>query len=179
IGLNNINIEKEELCKLKKCKEDLRLRLTVLMYIMGNKNESTKILDILKYSNKIKDNCKLLLNYIDEGIDINKLNIKIYLNKIGKDNLKDTVYLKSILEKCLEKYDEDNYIYRINKNIDEIETNKECYCLHDLKINGKDLQLMGYKGKDIGIKLNEILHIVMEYPNLNNKENIIKLLKSV
>lgn len=179
IGLNNINIKKSDLNKLKECKLDLKLRLAILIYIMGNKNETIKILDILKYSNKIKDNCKLLLDYMNEEINTDKLNIKIYLNKIGKDNLNDVIYLKSILKKGLENLNEDNYIYRINKNIAIIEANKECYSLKDLKINGKDLQELGYKGKEIGIKLNEILYMVMNQPNLNNKENILKLLKSV
>ena len=57
--------------------------------------------------------------------------------------------------------------------------NNECYLLKDLKINGRDLEKLGYKGKEIGIKLNQILDIVMKEPNLNNKENIIKLLKYV
>ncbi|MBQ1793656.1 MAG: hypothetical protein II006_03275, partial [Peptostreptococcaceae bacterium] len=88
-------------------------------------------------------------------------------------------YLKSILKKCLKNVDEDNYSDRINKIIEEIEKNNECYLLKDLKINGRDLEKLGYKGKEIGIKLNQILDIVMKEPNLNNKENIIKLLKYV
>lgn len=179
IGLNNIHIEKSELIKLKECKNDISLRLTILIHIMSNKVEAIKLLDILKYSNKIKDNCINLLEYIDEDIYIDKLTVKRYLNKIGKENLNNVIYLKSILKKCLKNVYEDNYSDRINKIIEEIEKNNECYLLKDLKINGRDLEKLGYKGKEIGIKLNQILDIVMKEPNLNNKENIIKLLKYV
>ena len=164
IGLNNIHIEKSDLIKLKECKNDISLRLTILIHTM---------------SNKIKNNCINFLEYIDEDIYIDKLTVKRYLNKIGKENLNNVIYLKSILKKCLKNVDEDNYSDRINKIIEEIEKNNECYLLKDLKINGRDLEKLGYKGKEIGIKLNQILDIVMKEPNLNNKENIIKLLKYV
>ena len=179
IGLNNIHIEKSDLIKLKECKNDISLRLTILIHTMSNKIEAIKLLDILKYSNKIKNNCINFLEYIDEDIYIDKLTVKRYLNKIGKENLNNVIYLKSILKKCLKNVDEDNYSDRINKIIEEIEKNNECYLLKDLKINGRDLEKLGYKGKEIGIKLNKILDIVMKEPNLNNKENIIKLLKYV
>ncbi len=179
IGLNDIHIEKLDLIKLKECKNDIVLRLTILIYIMSNINEAIKLLDILKYSNKIKNNCINLLKYIDEDISIDKLKVKRYLNKIGKENLNNVIYLKSILKKCLKNIDEDNYSDRINKIIEEIEKNDECYLLKDLKINGKDLEKLGYKGKEIGIKLNQILDIVMKEPNLNDKDTILKLLKYV
>ena len=55
IGLNNIHIEKSDLIKLKECKNDISLRLTILIHTMSNKIEAIKLLDILKYANKIKN----------------------------------------------------------------------------------------------------------------------------
>lgn len=179
IGLNNVKIEKSDLYKLKKCKNDIKLRLVVLIYIMSNKKESIKILDILKYSNEIKDNCTTLLNYIDDDIKCDKLNIKLYLNKIGKSSLMDIIYLKVILKNCLKNEYEDNYMDRISKIIEDIEINNECYTLKGLELNGNDLKNLGYEGKEIGSKLNEILYIIMKEPRLNNKENLIELLKYV
>lgn len=176
IGLKNININKSELIKIKTCKKNIVLRLSILLCIMSNEKEAIRILDILKYSNKIKDNCKLLLKYINEEIYPDKINVKIYLNKIGKDNLNDVIYLKTILQKGLKDDNKDNYMYRISKNIEEIEKNKECYSLKELSINGKDLQKLGYKGKEIGIKLNQILDMVIKEPNLNDKDVLIKLI---
>lgn len=179
IGLKYANIKKSQFNKLKECKNHLNLRLSVLLFIMSNDKEAIKMLDILKYSNKIKDNCKLLLTYINKDIYTDKLNIKIYLNEIGKDNLNDVVYLKSILQNNLEDKYKDEYMFKISNNIKEIEKNKECYSLKELKINGKDLKNLGYKGKEIGVKLNEILDIVMKNPNINDKDTLIKLIKSV
>lgn len=179
IGINNINIKKSDLNKLKYSKKDIHLRLSILIYLMSNEEEAIKLLDILKYSNKVKDKCKILLDYIDEDISNDKLNIKIYLNKIGKHNLNDVLYLKNICKQDIENIGENKYNCEIKKSIENIEENNECYTLKELQFNGKDLQQLGYKGKEIGAKLNEILHIVMERPEMNNREKIIQLLKSV
>ncbi|WP_122638521.1 hypothetical protein [Romboutsia sp. Marseille-P6047] len=65
----------------------------------------------------------------------------------------------------------DNIINRVIK----IEQNKECYKLKDLNINGRDLENIGYRGKEIGEKLNILLSKVMSNPKLNEKEILINL----
>ncbi len=48
--------------------------------------------------------------------------------------------------------------------------------ISDLKINGGDLMALGYQGKQIGDKLNEILDSVLDgYPN--EREELLKLAK--
>ena len=56
----------------------------------------------------------------------------------------------------------------------EIEDNKECYTIKNLKINGNDILSLGYKNKEVGQMLNKILYEVIKNPKLNNKDQIIE-----
>ena len=48
---------------------------------------------------------------------------------------------------------------------------EECLCLKDLAVTGKDLIDLGIKpGKEIGEILNKFLEMVIENPELNQKE---------
>ena len=109
---------------------------------------------------------KLLLNKVGLEIFMKALEIKrIYYNKLmlnnsNKDNIEEIV---CILDETVEK-------------ILEIEKNKECYQIKDLDINGKDIESLGYRGKDIGEKLNILLNKVIENPELNKKEVLMGLI---
>ena len=65
----------------------------------------------------------------------------------------------------------DNYLL-----LNVIKDNNECYCINELKINGNDLVKLGYNGKDIGMKLNELLSIVIEDNSSNNKDLLVEIL---
>ncbi|MGL4912086.1 MAG: hypothetical protein ACRC3Y_06570 [Romboutsia sp.] len=69
----------------------------------------------------------------------------------------------------------DNCINEIIK----IENNKECYTIKELSIDGEILKSYGYEGKEIGEMLNYILQEVINKPELNKKEELIKLLETV
>ena len=175
LKIKNIKISKNDLIKLKLSKKDLVIRLSIFIYILGDINESKKILDLLRYSNKIKSQCITILDNLDNEIIDDKVSIKIYLKEIGHESLNYLLYVKKVLDKEFEK----KYYFRINNLIKEIEKNKECYSLNELAINGKDLVDLGYKGKEIGEKLNFLLYNVIENPNINNKTDLINIIDSL
>jgi tRNA nucleotidyltransferase (CCA-adding enzyme) len=47
--------------------------------------------------------------------------------------------------------------------------------LRDLKINGKDVAMMGVSGKRIGQLLEQILRLVVDDPSLNDRETLLAL----
>lgn len=49
--------------------------------------------------------------------------------------------------------------------------------LKDLEINGSDLIEIGYIGKEIGIMLNELLDMVIDNPNCNDKDYLLSVAK--
>ncbi|WP_250673202.1 CCA tRNA nucleotidyltransferase [Paraclostridium ghonii] len=168
LKINNVRVNKKDLLKIKSSKKDLAIRLSIFIYILGDINESKKILDLLKYSNKIKSQCITILDHINENIIDDKISIKIYLKEIGHESLNYLLYAKKILDKEFEN----KYYEKIKNLIKEIDINKECYSLKQLALNGSDLKRLGYRGKEIGEKLNLLLNKVIENPNINNKEEL-------
>ena len=45
----------------------------------------------------------------------------------------------------------------LRNSVLEIDKNGECYKIRDLNINGKDIESLGYKGKEVGEILNKLL----------------------
>lgn len=68
-------------------------------------------------------------------------------------------------------YDDEEMWGRIVKNLQEPLT------LQELELDGNDLKFLGYQGKEIGEILNYLLDKVLEEPELNNKETLLKLVK--
>lgn len=173
--IKNVKMNKNDLIKLKSSKNDLVIRLSIFIYILGDINESKKILDLLRYSNKIKSQCITILDNLDNKIIDDKIAIKIYLKEIGHESLNYLLYVKKVLDIEFEK----KYYDKINNLIKEIDLNKECYSLKELALNGRDLNALGYKGKEIGEKLNFLLYNVIENPNINNKTDLINIINSL
>lgn len=166
-GINNINKQYEQL-------KDYKINI-----------EPNNIVNKLKYSNKIIDYCNKLIEYMfiqEENMD--KLEIKKILNKIGRKKFINILMLKKIYYKnMLDISDKAIYLDRcslvdecINK-INNVEKNKECYTIRGLEIDGNEIIKLGYSGSEIGIKLNYLLEKVIENPDLNNKKNLINMVK--
>lgn len=166
-GINNINKQYEQL-------KDYKINI-----------EPNNIVNKLKYSNKIIDYCNKLIEYMfiqEENMD--KVEIKKILNKIGRKKFINILMLKKIYYKnMLDISDKAIYLDRcslvdecINK-INNVEKNKECYTIRGLEIDGNEIIKLGYSGSEIGIKLNYLLEKVIENPDLNNKKNLINMVK--
>lgn len=188
---------------LTKCNDKIEDRLLLLEYLIANRGinninkqyeqlkyyknniQPNNIVNKLKYSNKIIDYCNNLIEYmfIQEEI-IDKVEIKKILNKIGRKKFIKILILKKIYYKnILDISDKTIYFNKcalvdecINK-INNVEKNKECYTIRGLEIDGNEIIKLGYSGSEIGIKLNYLLEKVIENPDLNNKKNLINMVK--
>ncbi|HBF4616139.1 TPA: CCA tRNA nucleotidyltransferase [Clostridioides difficile] len=188
---------------------ELYLKLTMLLHDLGKKltkttdkngvdhfynhsSESVKIakriLKRMKYDNVTISKVLTLIQYHDYNIEPKKKIIKKLLNKLEnvglfEDLLKvkwaDTLaqnpkYIKQRILNLIDCEKEFKYIIK----------QKECFNRKDLAINGDDLMSIGVKqGKDIGYVLNKILEIVIDNPELNEreilKEKALEILESV
>ncbi|MCR8745226.1 CCA tRNA nucleotidyltransferase [Romboutsia lituseburensis] len=168
-GINNINKQHEQFKKYK------------------NKIKINSIVNRLKYSNKIIDYCNQLIEYMFiQEETMNKVKIKKILNKIGMENCITILILKKIYYKNM--LDISNELIYFNKcilidecinKINNVEKNKECYTIRGLEIDGRELIKLGYSGSEIGIKLNDLLQQVIKNPNLNNKKDLINMVKEL
>ncbi|WP_343343460.1 CCA tRNA nucleotidyltransferase [Terrisporobacter petrolearius] len=185
--LNNLHISSEEdenkiekLYKkigiLKKIDKVLVKRLVVLDYIIENLNIDCKMFcKELVYSKKTNKEHDIILELIKKT-DINnldKIKIKKILNQIDRKLFEDYLDINRVI--C---EDEENY-EKIIDILNEIEENKECYTIKNLKVNGTDIMAQGYENKAVGQVLNYLLNEVIINPNLNKKNLLIKKIKEI
>ena len=75
----------------------------------------------------------------------------------------------------LSKYENGEIILDIETIYEKVVTEKQCVSLKELDVNGSDLIKIGIQpGKEIGETLNRLLEIVIENPELNKKEILLK-----
>ena len=152
-----------------------------------------RILRDLKFDNHTIDDVTALILWHDSFRDwmdftvtpavVRKPVIRRVASKIGRDrfpllmkvvradNLAKTDYAKAQYIPCLDL---------IEQAFNEILAEEDCLSLKELAINGKDLMEMGIKpGKEIGLILNHCLELVLEKPELNQKEQLEKLAKGM
>lgn len=185
--LNNLHINSEEdenkieklykkISILKKIDKVLVKRLVVLDYIIENLNIDCKMFcKQLVYSKKTNKEHDIILDLIKET-DINnldKIKIKKILNQIDRKLFEDYLDINRVIYE-----DEENY-EKIIDILKEIEENKECYTIKNLKVNGKDIMAQGYENKAVGQVLNYLLNQVIINPNLNKKNLLIKKIKEI
>ena len=180
---------------LKSCDNNLLDRLIMLEYLISNKilkcidqHEKYKyycenikkvnIINNLRYSNKVINYCNDIMEYMIKDIEkIDNIVIKRYLNNIGYEKLNKVFKLELIYNVFLDNKNKAEFFRQCIIKLNEIENSKECYKISDLDINGKILKDLGYKGKEIGEKLNFLLDEVIKNPLLNKKDILINLLK--
>ncbi len=204
---NNIyhvfNVAEHILCSINNIEDNLVLKLTMFFHDIGKPNclstdekgvdhfykhpkESVKIakeiLTRMKYDNKTIDRVLVLVEYHDMQI-VSKKQIRRLLNKIGEDNLIDLLKVKEADMKAqnLDFYDiRHNELEVVRTEINSILEEEQCFKLKDLKINGNDLIKMGINpGKEVGIVLNTLLDRVLENPQLNTREKLIEISKTI
>ena len=141
---------------------------------------SKNVLKRFKVSNEIFDKVSKLVYYHQSVENVDEIRIKRWLSRIGED------YTRSLLQVKIADllgHNPDKIGYELEK-IKELQTELEetvaagaAFKISDLKINGNDLKSLGYEGKEIGEKLNELLDLVVDDKLENDKEKLIKYLK--
>lgn len=138
------------------------------------------ILRRLKFDNDtINRVCKLVL-YHDYGNDMepNLRTLRRTVNKIGQEAFPSLFLVKRadilaqsdyLRQEKLEK------LRRWEQLYGELLEKQQCVSLKDLAISGSDLILMGMNpGREIGDLLHQLLELVLDQPELNTKEILLK-----
>lgn len=140
---------------------------------------SREILTRLKYDNKTIDKvCILVREHMSRYDFLRNKNTKKFMNRVGVENLEDLFELQiADIKGCTEEYQNFDNILKLKEECQRILNEKQPLTIKDLKINGYDLMGLNYReGKVIGNKLKELLELVFENPELNTREQLLKLL---
>ena len=157
--LPEIEAGKTDYSALSALSKDIRLRLAYILKDTGSEkaNEITKR---LKWDNKSIRDVTTLVRL--KNMDINSLYSMRRLKNLAEDITLLVLELKSAIEgSSLEEYRE---MYNTIKN--------DCTSLKTLAIDGSDLMEAGFKGQAIGSELSSALDYVMQYPERNNKKEL-------
>lgn len=119
-----------------------------------------------KYEPGLKSAKKMLRNFGEE-------NTYRYLDLQLADALAHNTAESKILERVEKIKLQKDFVQQVLKE-------KQCFSLKDLDINGNDLILIGMNpGKEIGHILNDLLNKVIDEPELNNKEILLKISQNI
>lgn len=146
--------------------------------------ELTKqILKRLKFDNDTMNKVVKLVQYHDYRMPAEPKNVRRAMQKIGEelfpyylevreaDTLAQSEYLQ---EEKLQN------IREVRECYEEILKKQECVSLKTLAITGADLIARGMKpGKEIGETLNRLLDMVIEHPEYNQKEILLKKIENL
>ena len=198
---HNKTLWKHTVSSVKNIDNDEVLRMTMLLHDIGkplaekmdkkgvshyNGHEkisstmSERILKRLRFSNSFINQVVLLIKYHDVGISTDKFSIKKMLNIMGKENfslLLKVRYADIMAQSYYQREEKLSEYNQVKELFNEIISNKECYQISDVAVNGKTLLENGITdGKAIGEKLDYLLNLVMREECKNTEEELLKFI---
>jgi len=136
-----------------------------------------EILKRLKFDNKTIEKVLIIITeHMSAYNNMKNRTLKKFISRVGVDNLEDLFQLQIADSKGHKKDADFSPILKRREEVKKILESGEPFTVSQLKINGNDLITLGYKpGKYIGVLLNELLEKVMEKPELNNRDSLLKI----
>lgn len=141
-----------------------------------------EILRRLKFDNDTIHKVTKLVRWHDYRMPAEKKNVRKAMSKISAELFPMYLLVKraDILAHSMYRREEElENLSGLQKCYEEIVADHECVSLKQLAVTGTDLIGIGMKpGKQIGEVLNELLRIVLEYPEFNNKEHLLRFVQN-
>lgn len=140
---------------------------------------TNEIMKRLKFDNETRNNVVQLVYYHDATFEIGKKYIKRWLNKIGITQFRRLLDVRRAdIKGQKSDYNKERIekIDNIERLLNEVLEENQCFTLKDLAVNGKDLIQIGFKSsKELGSVLNMLLNGVINDEFKNNKEDLLKI----
>lgn len=184
---------------LLEVRSDRILRLTMLLHDIGKPCRKTmdadgvahfkghpeksselanEILHRLKFDNDTIRKVTKLVRYHDHRMPVTPAHVRRAVHEIGEDLFPLYLEVRRADVSAQSMYQREEKIADIDgveKLYHEIMERNECVSLKMLAVTGKDLIAAGMKpGKEIGQMLEHFLDLVLEHPELNQKEELLK-----
>lgn len=182
---------------------DRILRLTMLFHDMGKPYMKTmdadgaahfkghpeksseianEILHRLKFDNDTIRKVTKLVRYHDHRMPVTHAHVRRAIHEIGEELFPLYLEVRRADVSAQSMYQREEKVADIDgveKLYHEIMEKNECVSLKTLAVTGKDLIAAGMKpGKEIGQTLEHFLDLVLEHPELNQKEELLKRIAS-
>lgn len=139
-------------------------------------NISEVIMERMRFDNETILKVKDLVFYHDTEIPPKRRCVKRWLNKIGENQLRLLLLVKQADIEAQSGLNYDKRLCILNQirtSIDEIILEQQCFTIKDLKINGRDLILLGIKeGIQVGVILHQLIELVIN-EEINNDYDVL------
>lgn len=137
------------------------------------------LLKRLKMDNETLYQVEKLVKYHDYHPGTNARSVRKAIYKIGEDlfpKLLEVQRADVLAQSTYQQEDKLSDLKRIEELYHRILEEKQCLSLKDLAVTGRDLIQAGMKpGKELGICLSQLLEVVLEDPEKNNKEELLEI----
>lgn len=187
------------MCVLDKTSPILHLRLAALLHDIGKPYTLTidekgighfyghdklgakmakEILQRWKTPNELTEKVSILIyKHMTQHANLKEKGLKKLLRTLGEEDIFTLLELQKADRSCSNEEADVKDLLEREEKIKNIIKNKEAYEKNQLAINGYDVIELGYKeGKVIGEILDYLLEKVLEKPELNEKESLIKII---
>lgn len=165
-GLKPFEINPCDIAPLSSLPRDLTVRLSALIILSSS--DPDKVCRALKTDNALKTAVLTVTGLFAMPRPKTKADVKRMLFFGKAENVRRFASLLSYFDSECSAF--------ITDMLAEAEKNAEPYTLSSLCINGDDVSALGYRGREIGTALQKALDKVIEEPEANDRETLIKLL---
>ena len=157
--------------QLKKLEADKFLRWAAILQFFSEEQAGT-VLRRLKYDNKTMHNVQGILKFREKPEDADPVLIRKALCAMGEPLFSMVIKFRYSQTEKEEAFEKLSHMLELER---EILRKGDCVSLKELAVTGSDLMAIGCpKGKQIGRILNELLEIVLESPEKNEKELLLQ-----
>lgn len=161
-----------------------------IRHFKGHGRVSADMTDVimkrLKFDNETRNNVVQLVYYHDATFEVGKKYVKRWLNKLGEKQFRRLLDVRRADIKgqkvvcSTDKKDKIEKLDIIEKLIDEVIQENQCFTLKDLAVNGNDLIQIGYNpDKQLGEALNILLNGVINEEFENKKDSLLNIAKEM
>ena len=161
-----------------------------IRHFKGHGRVSADMTDVimkrLKFDNETRNNVVQLVYYHDATFEVGKKYVKRWLNKLGEKQFRRLLDVRRADikgQKVVCSTDKKNKIEKldaIEKLIDEVMQENQCFTLKDLAVNGNDLIKIGYNpDNQLGETLNILLNGVINEEFENKKDSLLNIAKEM
>lgn len=135
---------------------------------------SENILKRLKFSNSFIEEVLELILHHDIQIEATPRAVRRLKSKLNSTQIETLLKVKEADIKAQNP----EFLDRLDtlSEILELSTLEPPISVKDLAINGYDVMELGYQGKEIGQVLNTLLELILENPELNTKDSLLKFI---
>ena len=136
------------------------------------------ILRRLKFDNETISTVEKLITYHDYRPEPGERAVRRFLNKVGKDLFPLVMKVQRAdvaAQSDDQRAEKEERIREVEALAEKIFAEKQCFCLKDMAVTGRDLIADGMApGKNLGEVLNELLGEVLRDPAHNTKEYLLE-----